>query len=287
MICMVINGKEMDISFIKEEVNNLSEEEKKLYIYFSESHRGDTQARIKCFKEYGYTEIYKNWQNLIEEIRKKLNLEDTECSRLLLEVSRNEKNIETFEGKTYKQWLEEEKQRVYDREHPKINIVENVENEIEKNKGNIVLEKDSKKNNHLINKDTVRPQSDGSTVVFKFLISFLLIAFTAVSGGWLDKLILWVGLLFIWYNEAPIKKVIKIVSIITILLLVFNGLAEYNANQPGEFYLQNKEKIDTYRKNHANDWDGYKGNRRNSTAETRALEKDGYNAKTYRSNHGY
>ncbi len=35
--------------------------EKKLYIYFSESHRGDTQARIKCFKEYGYTEIYKNW----------------------------------------------------------------------------------------------------------------------------------------------------------------------------------------------------------------------------------
>ena len=129
---MVINGKEMDISFIKEEVNNLSEEEKKLYIYFSESHRGDTQARIKCFKEYGYTEIYKNWQNLIEEIRKKLNLEDTECSRLLLEVSRNEKNIETFEGKTYKQWLEEEKQRVYDREHPKINIVENVENEIEK-----------------------------------------------------------------------------------------------------------------------------------------------------------
>ena len=126
MICMVINGKEMDISFIKEEVNNLSEEEKKLYIYFSESHRGDTQARIKCFKEYGYTEIYKNWQNLIEEIRKKLNLEDTECSRLLLEVSRNEKNIETFEGKTYKQWLEEEKQRVYDREHPKINIVENL-----------------------------------------------------------------------------------------------------------------------------------------------------------------
>ena len=93
---MVINGKEMDISFIKEEVNNLSEEEKKLYIYFSESHRGDTQARIKCFKEYGYTEIYKNWQNLIEEIRKKLNLEDTECSRLLLEVSRNEKNIETL-----------------------------------------------------------------------------------------------------------------------------------------------------------------------------------------------
>ena len=48
-----------------------------------------------------------------------------------------------------------------------------------------------------------------------------------------------------------------------------------------------REAIIKYEKMHKDDWDGYKGFRRNSFAEQKELEKDGYDVQQYRDAHGY
>ena len=45
--------------------------------------------------------------------------------------------------------------------------------------------------------------------------------------------------------------------------------------------------ISTYEWNHRNDWNGYKGSRRNSIGEDDALKSDGIDPDEYRSSHGY
>ena len=45
------------------------------------------------------------------------------------------------------------------------------------------------------------------------------------------------------------------------------------------------EHIQTYEENHRDDWNGYKGNRRNSMGEDDALKSDGPDE--YRTQHGY
>lgn len=47
------------------------------------------------------------------------------------------------------------------------------------------------------------------------------------------------------------------------------------------------EHIQTYEENHRDDWNGYKGNRRNSMGEDDALKSDGIDPDEYRTQHGY
>ena len=73
--------------------------------------------------------------------------------------------------------------------------------------------------------------------------------------------------------------------IVGIILLV-SALAKSSYVDPADkYYLDHKTEIDTYRENHKDDWKGYKGNRRNSFAESQALQADGYNPDTYRKSH--
>lgn len=81
----------------------------------------------------------------------------------------------------------------------------------------------------------------------------------------------------------------------SIVLLIFIGIfflfvliktiSEPSASE--QWYQEHKEAIDTYNYNHKDDWDGYKGTRRNSWAEDDKLKSDGYDPDEYRSDHGY
>ena len=58
----------------------------------------------------------------------------------------------------------------------------------------------------------------------------------------------------------------------------------------GVSYEEEKErhdKVRQYEENHKDDWNGYKGTRRNSWAEDEKLRQDGYDPKEYRKKHGY
>lgn len=81
-------------------------------------------------------------------------------------------------------------------------------------------------------------------------------------------------------------RVIKYYGILFVIFLVFWIAAKSN-NSADSYYKENKDVIDTYNENHKDDWDGYKGMRRNSPAETRELENDGYDPDEYRRLHGY
>ena len=50
---------------------------------------------------------------------------------------------------------------------------------------------------------------------------------------------------------------------------------------------ERREQIRQYEENHKDDWNGYKGTRRNSWAEDEKLKHDGYDPKEYRKQHGY
>lgn len=50
---------------------------------------------------------------------------------------------------------------------------------------------------------------------------------------------------------------------------------------------ERREQIRQYEENHKDDWNGYKGTRRNSWAEDEKLRQDGYDPKEYRKKHGY
>lgn len=79
------------------------------------------------------------------------------------------------------------------------------------------------------------------------------------------------------------------ITMIVVFIFIANAaITVVTAPSPSEeFYRENKEAIDTYRKNHKDDWNGYKGTRRNSWAEDEKLKQDGYDPKEYRKKHGY
>ena len=80
-------------------------------------------------------------------------------------------------------------------------------------------------------------------------------------------------------------NVLKFFGVIIVLLLLASSCTKDSASD--RFYRENKKVIDDYNYRHKDDWDGYKGNRRNSMAETSALEHDGIDPDEYREQHGY
>lgn len=79
------------------------------------------------------------------------------------------------------------------------------------------------------------------------------------------------------------KKII--IAIIVAILLI--SCASY---KPHYSYFDDpdvRRKIDTYNENHKDEWNGYKGTRRNSIGEDDTLRRDGYDPESYRRAHGY
>ena len=67
-------------------------------------------------------------------------------------------------------------------------------------------------------------------------------------------------------------------------------IINYIQDGNGVSYEEEKErhdKVRQYEENHKDDWNGYKGTRRNSWAEDEKLKQDGYDPKEYRKQHGY
>lgn len=76
-------------------------------------------------------------------------------------------------------------------------------------------------------------------------------------------------------------------SIVILIAMLIIAIA---INWPKDTYRDDpkvQEAIETYEKNHKDDWDGYKGYRRGSFAETQKLKSDGYDVQQYRDSHGY
>lgn len=86
-------------------------------------------------------------------------------------------------------------------------------------------------------------------------------------------------------NNSPNRTLFILVILILFAIVMFKSCTEPSASE--QWYQENKEAIDTYNENHKDDWDGYKGCRRNSWAEDQKLEHDGYDPETYRKEHGY
>lgn len=72
------------------------------------------------------------------------------------------------------------------------------------------------------------------------------------------------------------------IFIITVIILsaAIKSCSEPSASE--KWYLEHKEAIDTYNENHKDDWNGYKGTRRNSWAEDQTLQQDGFDPEEYR-----
>ena len=76
--------------------------------------------------------------------------------------------------------------------------------------------------------------------------------------------------------------------IILIAIFVLCKMFEACGSQEhSDYYYEHKSAIDTYERNHANDWNGYQGTRRNSLAEDEKLKSNGYDPEKYRASHGY
>lgn len=80
-------------------------------------------------------------------------------------------------------------------------------------------------------------------------------------------------------------NVLTFFGVIIIIILLFFACATDSTSD--RFYREHKEAIDDYNYRHKDDWNGYKGNRRNSMAETSALKRDGIDPDEYRDRNGY
>lgn len=88
-------------------------------------------------------------------------------------------------------------------------------------------------------------------------------------------------------KSSKIAIAITTLAIIGVILLISAFAKNSYVDSAEKYYLEHKTEIDTYREKHKDDWKGYKGNRRNSWAETQALKADGYDPEAYRESHGY
>ncbi len=86
-------------------------------------------------------------------------------------------------------------------------------------------------------------------------------------------------------NSGSGIKAVLLIFIILVVIAMFKSCTEPSASD--KWYQEHKEAIDTYNKNHKEDWKGYKGTRRNSWAEAQKLKHDGYDPDEYRQKYGY
>lgn len=80
----------------------------------------------------------------------------------------------------------------------------------------------------------------------------------------------------------------KTLGIIILVIFIIAVLKMCSEPSPSEkFYQEHKSEIDSYNERHKDDWNGYKGTRRNSMAEDEKFKQDGINAEEYRRKNGY
>ena len=78
------------------------------------------------------------------------------------------------------------------------------------------------------------------------------------------------------------------VCIILALILVITVCRSCAEQKESTLYYQERqEAIDDYNERHKDEWNGYKGTRRNSWAEDQKLKHDGIDPDEYRKEHGY
>lgn len=130
-----------------------------------------------------------------------------------------------------------------------------------------------------------KTRSDAGGNAFLFSIPFvisLIMCMRTLLKGTMPK---------IDYNKTSTAICMTIGAAVSIFALIFVANTIISVvNEPSaseRYYMENKDAIDTYNENHKDDWNGYKGTRRNSWAEDQKLRHDGYDPQEYRKEHGY
>lgn len=105
---------------------------------------------------------------------------------------------------------------------------------------------------------------------------------------WIVCLIIF-GLIRKWDRYDYLKNIV--ISIIVGTVFIYCYVIAYDLIEKKQaedkFQQQLHEGTKQYNENHVDQWNGYKGTRRNSIAEDQKLREDGLDPAEYRKEHGY